>query len=253
MTSKFSDWKELSQSLPTPVDIETATIHAKAYLGSEDMLGQSGYDIALRYLFSKKLRISSGELLIFTQKFCKGYLNRPSVRYTNPSRTISDPLISKLVSATLDDAGEREMEIISSAHRMSMAAENIIGHLLEEYIHINAVPYNWTACWGTCIKSVDFCNDRGLELQVKNKNNTENSSSKGDRELRGTEKWYRMNANTGKTMWDTINQFISQDGQHPTMSEEGFQEFAVNLLKSNPDVIAVKRPEVDRFIQLIKS
>ena len=129
---------------------------------------------------------------------------------------------------------DKDIARVKFDHRLSMAAENIIGLILEEYIHVNALKYGWSCCWGNSIKAVDFCSSDGKLLQVKNKSNTENSSSNKIRQ--GTEiiKWFRLNANNGNTNWDTLNTII---GKPALLSEVGFERFAEDLIKKNPNAL----------------
>ena len=94
-----------------------------------------------------------------------------------PKKTCSDPALSKLVKIAfkLDDA---EIEEKENAHNLFMSAENIQGELLEEYIARNVKDYDWIWCSGNALRAIDFCKrDGSVLLQIKNKNNTENSSS----------------------------------------------------------------------------
>ena len=51
-------------------------------------------------------------------------------------------------------------------------------NLLEEYISISVRPYSWIWCNGNVLRAIDFCSSDGsILLQIKNKSNTENSSS----------------------------------------------------------------------------
>lgn len=63
-----------------------------------------------------------------------------------------------------------------------MASENIVGDLLERYLAEKLEPCGWIWCSGTSVKAVDFIHydnekDEWGLLQVKNRDNTENSSS----------------------------------------------------------------------------
>ena len=101
-----------------------------------------------------------------------------------------------------------------------MSAENIQGNLLEEYIAQKVRPYGFIWCEGNVLRAIDFCNtDGSLFLQIKNKSNTENSSSSNIREGTSIEKWYRLGTRTqaGKRLpdykWHILNNFINQNRQ----------------------------------------
>lgn len=67
---------------------------------------------------------------------------------------------------------------MAAYHNLFMSAENIQGNLLEEYISVSTRPYGWIWCNGNVLRAIDFCSSDGaVLLQIKNKSNTENSSS----------------------------------------------------------------------------
>lgn len=178
---------------------------------------------------------------IFIHKFFSGYRNRPSVRISNPSKTYSDPLIEKIVDIRLKNQEHPPLDFFKFAHRVEMAVENVNGAILEEYIHEKLLPYGWSNCWGETIKAADFYNKNSNSLiQIKNKSNTENSSSNKIRLGRDEipiNVWVRMNANTGKVYWNELNSIIGKDF---LLSEVDFQNFAIKLVEKNPDLICLK-------------
>ena len=115
-----------------------------------------------------------------------------------------------------------------------MASENLIGALLEEYIANNVIDKGWANCWGSKILATDFVSVRGERLQIKNKTNTENSSSNKIRAGTNIEVWHRFNANTGETYWQKLNATIGQDCNLP---EDAFREFAIKAIKNNPEML----------------
>ena len=79
-------------------------------------------------------------------------------------------------------------------HRDSMAAENFIGNLLESYLDRKLSNYGWVWCCGEMVKSVYFINPESngfTLLQVKNRDNSENSSSKSIRDGTTILHWFR--------------------------------------------------------------
>ncbi len=119
------------------------------------------------------------------EKYNAGHDNRASQRVSNPPGTIADPIIEKIIGARLDHLTDDDLVKISYAHRLGMSAENILGLLLEEYLASRLKAYGWHCAWGETIKSVDFVNEQGNLLQIKNRSNSENSSSSSVRD--GTE------------------------------------------------------------------
>lgn len=177
-----------------------------------------------------------------------GITKLPSLRTANPKSTCDDPSIKQLVMAT-QNISEDEVNTQSEHHNLFMSAENIQGALLEEYISSKVRPYGWIWCAGESIHAVDFCTTNGSYLlQVKNKNNTENSSSSAIRYGTTIEKWYRLKSKkTGTTfepvyLWDSLNVIINANNitGFPTpcnMSEEDYQSFLRDVATNNPNII----------------
>jgi hypothetical protein len=173
----------------------------------------------------------------FVEKFIKGYNNRPSNREGKPTNTIPDPIIDFIIKERMPEYSVKDIDLIRFGHRLSMAAENILGLILEEYIHDSVIQYGWSCCWGNSIAAVDFCSENGLLLQVKNRSNTENSSSNKIRSGTEIKKWYRVNATTGKYYWEDLNNII---GKKNLLSEDKFISYCRKLITDNPSVLYVK-------------
>ncbi len=165
-----------------------------------------------------------------------GHDNRASQRVSNPPGTVSDPIIEKIISARLVHLTDDDLLKISHAHRLRMSAENILGLLLEEYLATRLIKYGWHCAWGETIKSVDFVNEKGHLLQIKNRSNSENSSGKTVRDGTEIEKWYRIKADRVEYMWVKLNKIC--DTKH--LSEEDFVKFAMNCINKNPASLAVE-------------
>lgn len=81
-------------------------------------------------------------------------------------------------------------------HFIFMSAENMNGSILEEYLAEVLEPTGWIWCAGSTFRAVDFCyldENNTILLQVKNKYNTENSSSAAIRVGTKIQKWNRLN------------------------------------------------------------
>jgi hypothetical protein len=124
-----------------------------------------------------------------------------------------------------------------------MATENILGLILEEYIHTKVVARGWACCWGNCISKVDFCSSH-IMLQVKNRSNDENSSSSKIRAGTRIIKWHRINANNGSTNWQELDSII---GVSQLFSEREYIDFATALIKRNPSALFVEKTELDKL------
>jgi SinI restriction endonuclease len=172
----------------------------------------------------------------FVERFIKGYKNRPSNREGKPTNTIPDPIIDLIIQERMPEYSVKDIDLIRFGHRLSMAAENILGLILEEFIHDIVIKHGWSCCWGNSISAVDFCSENGSLLQVKNRSNTENSSSNRIRSGTEIKKWYRVNASTGNYYWDELNNII---GKRNLLSEDKFISFCKKLITNNPSVLYV--------------
>lgn len=169
-------------------------------------------------------------------KYQKGLENRASVRISNPPGTIPDPVVEEIIASCLTQLKSDDLNKITYAHRLEMSAENILGLLLEEYLAINLKNHGWHCAWGETIKSVDFVNENGRLLQIKNRSNSENSSSSQIRYGTLIEKWYRIRADRLEYMWDGINTICETNH----LSENTFVKFVKEALTSNPKALAVE-------------
>ena len=126
-------------------------------------------------------------------------------------KTIPDPLVS-LILTDFYEINISDIDKVQKEHQLSMAAENKVGDYLELYISETGHNSNgWVHCIDGMIKAIDFIKkeDNKWELlQVKNRSNSENSSSVKIRKYMKEKydidimKWHRTNANSGKTEWD---------------------------------------------------
>jgi len=169
-------------------------------------------------------------------KYQTGKDKRASQRTSNPPGTVSDPMLSKIIAARITSLSTPDLDKIISGHRLSMSAENILGLLLEEYLANNLEPHGWFCAWGETIKSVDFVHNDGRLLQIKNRSNSENSSSSAVRSGTQIQKWYRIEATKIETKWDSLNTICGTN----RLSESSFSEFVKTTLLSNPSCLAVE-------------
>lgn len=151
-----------------------------------------------------------------------------TLAYPVPVSTSPDPVVS-LVLQIVHEYTPAHTENIKVEHQQSMQAENIVGALLERYLAERLAPVGWVWCAGDFVRAVDFI--RPLEtgwaaLQVKNRDNSENSSSAAIREGTDIHKWFRTFSRTGATNW---NNFPDPQAR-TTLSEEGFQAFVRQYL-----------------------
>lgn len=193
-------------------------------------------------LFPNQKKNSEKECLkSWIKKFIQSRVTPPSSRIGGTKKTCSDPALAKIVK-TAFELDDDEIEKMEKAHNLFMSAENIQGELLEEYIAKNVKDSGWIWCSGNVLRAVDFCKrDGSALLQVKNKNNTENSSSSAIRNGTEIEKWYRLKTKKEKKKsrpsyeWEKLNDIINRDlkkGEKSCeMSEEDYQHFLEKVAK----------------------
>jgi len=109
-----------------------------------------------------------------------------------PPATVPDPLVSVIMREYFR-LPRADLERARREHKLSMASEGIVGVLLERYIASEIEPLGWVWCSGEVVKSIDFVKQCGVGwqmLQVKNRDNSENSSSAAIRRGTSIEKWF---------------------------------------------------------------
>jgi len=187
---------------------------------------------------SPTLKANTLEMLAqaWLKRHTDSYENRISRRISQPLGTVADPIVSTIINARLTGLTTEYLEQIKYAHRLSMSAENIQGLLLEEFLAEQLAEYGWYCCWGESVRHVDFCNVDGSLLQVKNRSNSENSSSFRVRINQPIEKWYRVDARTGSYRWFYFNEKYNTD----RFSEENFIIFVQQVLLGNPNALAIE-------------
>lgn len=188
--------------------------------------------------YSCTINIRAGEgvsdfMKKWTNKFINGYHNRPSKRTSNPIGTQHDPILDEIISARINHTVD-DLENIKYGHRLSMSAENIAGAFLEEYIAEELISQGWHCCWGETMKSIDFCNVDGQLLQVKNSDNSENSSSKTVRDGTPIKHWFRRFSRTGGTNWNALNELVGNDNEADYLNEDSFKAFVREAVSNNP-------------------
>lgn len=171
----------------------------------------------------------------------------PSKKTAKPKASCSDPAIIKIVQAVTevdDDKAEEQ----NKYHNLFMSAENIQGGLLEEYINNNVREFGWIWCAGNILRAVDFvAQDGSMLVQIKNKSNSENSSSSAIRTNTTIKKWYRLGTKSERGekkpvyKWDDLNSIINaHKGDNPkncAMSEADYVEFLKAVSSANKNII----------------
>ncbi len=154
-----------------------------------------------------------------------------SPKAPQPPSTIPDELVSVVLNSYFG-VPKTDLKRAKYEHSLSMASENIVGNLLERYIASEIEKFEWIWCSGEVVKSVDFIkapvgvNGKWVALQVKNRDNSENSSSSAVRRGTIVEKWYRTKSRSGETMWAVFPDKVAAN----QLTEAGLQKFAGDYL-----------------------
>lgn len=160
------------------------------------------------------------------QKYFAGY--RASDFPGRPG-TVPDQIVSEVMQAAYGYS-VAECERIKLDHQRAMCAENCVGALLERYLDSVLRAHGWHWCCGDFVRAVDFLRPLpagGWELlQVKNRDNSENSSSSAIRQGTPILKWFRTYSRTGATNWANVPASMQGVG----LSEDGFVQFVREYL-----------------------
>ncbi len=146
-----------------------------------------------------------------------------------PPATVPDEMVS-VILVSYFDVNQDDVGRIQREHALSMGAENVVGELLERYIASVAEPRGWVWCSGSTVKAIDFikpptnANQHWQLLQVKNRDNSENSSSSAIRLGTQIEKWHRTFSRRIGSNWNAF----PDEALGVELSEEGFKNFVRN-------------------------
>lgn len=172
--------------------------------------------------------------------------NRPSQSKANPKGSANDPALPVIVKETKRYTPERIQQAIKD-HNLFMNAENIQGALLEEYINSCASKDGWIWAEGETMRACDFArfnpNTHIPELvQIKNRDNTENSSSSAIRQGTQIQKWNRLKTRhkNGKPypefQWESLNKIMKLSSDN-LMSEDGYNAFLAVVAQNNEHLL----------------
>ena len=187
-------------------------------------------------------------LLHWIDNYLNAYNNLPHQRIKDPKNECDDPAVQMLVQ-TFKNYTQNQTYEAQKTHNLFMSAENVQGNLLEEFIATKIRPYGFLWCMGEILRSTDFCNQNGTcLLQIKNKYNTENSSSSNIREGTTIKKWYRLKKKITNGVpipdfrWDLLNDIVNQNATEQnemqcSISEQDYQEFLRNTIIENHSII----------------
>lgn len=172
----------------------------------------------------------------WVKRYLKAYENRPSIREKKPSGTHPDPIMKTILQVRLPKVNEKFIDQLEAGHQAMMNIENLVGELLEEYLADKLHKDGWYCCWGNTIDAVDFCKADGTLLQVKNSDNSENSSSSRVRAGTTILKWYRRNSKKREAfMWDKLHELVGRND----LTELNFRKYVTDIVKNNPGCVFI--------------
>lgn len=150
------------------------------------------------------------------------------VKLADPSKTLPSRDFS--VSASIANFETLLREDLW-VHQLAMTSENKVGELLEAYIASVITNKGWIWCRNATVKATDFVKKNEGEwfaLQIKNADNTENSSSSKIRGNTSIQEWHRLAKKKTVVEW---NKFPDK-GARRLLSEEGFLAYVSAYLES---------------------
>lgn len=154
-------------------------------------------------------------------------------RAPKPPTTIPDEMVSVILVSYFGIA-QADAQRVKNEHLLSMGAENLVGDLLERYLASIMEPVGWLWCSGAMVKAVDFVKppagngEAWRLLQIKNRDNSENSSSSAIRIGTGIEKWHRTFSKKTGSNWAAFPDATLR--RH--FSEEAFKVFVRSYLQN---------------------
>lgn len=165
---------------------------------------------------------------LYLIKYANSFSNSRISQSPSEPSTISDPMVRVILEKYWSLDSSESMKAVNY-HNKAMGAENIIGNLLERYIASVLEPLGWVWCSGSVVKAIDFIfeDDDGnwSALQVKNRDNSENSSSKGVRKGTKILHWFRTFSKKPGDNWRAFP--IKAD---VNLNENGFQDYVAQYL-----------------------
>lgn len=185
----------------------------------------------------------------YIKKWLRRYYNahskRPSLSHANPKGSAADPALNIMVKES-ENYSDKQLDVAIKNHNLFMAAENIQGNLLEEYISLKTENLGWVWAEGETLRACDFVrkNKMGIPqyIQIKNRDNTENSSSSAVRKGTQIQKWNRLTTRKKHKQpypvfnWNKLNTLMHVPS-NSLMSEDDYEKFLSKVIKNNPNLI----------------
>ena len=148
----------------------------------------------------------------------------------NPTSTNPDELVS-IILENIYSHEKKDRGKIQKQYQDQKQTEMKIGDLLERYLSEKGREFGW-AHSANCLRAIDFIKKKKsgwITLQIKNSDNTENSSSKSVRKKTEILKWHRRNSAKGTYNWE----IFPDEKLKKKISEKNFREFALAIFNKN--------------------
>jgi len=181
---------------------------------------------------SRKKSSTSLDTAQYLHGLANQFVAARSPRAPQKPQTIPDSVVGTILNGYYG-IEPLSLPAIAETHLLSMAAENVVGEILERYIAHSLEPYGWVWCSGSVVRSVDFIlpsssGSPALLLQVKNRDNSENSSSSAIRDGTTIEKWFRSFSRKPNTNWSEF----PNSAARALLSEDGFKSYVRSYVYS---------------------
>jgi len=167
-------------------------------------------------------------LHVLAEKHFAGYRKSD---FPTETSTVPDEIVS-IVMQEAYGYPVADSERMKREHQHAMSVENCVGALLERYLDSVFRQQGWHWCCGNFVKAIDFIREdqqgNWLAMQVKNRDNSENSSSSAIRHGTPIQKWFRSFSRTGATNWDNLPPPMQGYG----LNEAGFIAFVRTYIES---------------------
>lgn len=173
----------------------------------------------------------------YIEKWVSAYIkDRENDKLLNPLKNYGErdeALVSRVRAST--GASEEVVQLFIDGHYLFMSAENMNGAILEQYLADVLEPNGWLWCAGATYRAIDFCyfgENEIVLLQVKNKYNTENSSSSAIRIGTDIIKWNRLNRPRREygldrplPNWQALQEIVNMPDLNNLLTEDSYLQY----------------------------
>ena len=173
----------------------------------------------------------------YIEKWVSAYIqDRENDKLLNPLKNYGErdeALVSRVRAST--GASDEVVQLFIDGHYLFMSAENMNGAILEQYLADILEPNGWLWCAGAIYRAIDFCyfgENEIVLLQVKNKYNTENSSSSAIRIGTDIIKWNRLNRPRREygldrplPNWQALQEIVNMPDLNNLLTEDSYLQY----------------------------